>query len=460
MGRDKPPSGPRWILAPEAAVAGELGRALLQAAILPVHLFDYSARREALRAELLADLRAEPAFAPDEIPLAAARKLPRRPLRVFLSCAEASGELHALHLLDALRTLLQARGLPPPEVIGLGGSRLAHAGVRLSGMPVQRAAMGFDGLATSLPYYLGLLRGAARTFATAPPDVCAAVDSPALHVPLLRMARRFRVPAVHFVAPQHWGWAPWRAAAYGRGVDRVLTILPFEPAWFSRRGIATVHVGHPLLDALPPREDPAPEPRPLLALLPGSRAGVIERNLPWMLRVARRLRARLPGLEVAVAHDDELQARALRERLRAAGAEPGVRVEQGLHPLLARAGAALSVSGTVLLDVLHQRVPAVVIYRLRSARQMWMYRRLLTAPWFASPNLLAGREVFPERCFRGDGPLDEVVELLLTALTDTQWRRRCLEGMERAAQRLGPPGACRRAAVQVLAAAAEGHPGS
>jgi lipid-A-disaccharide synthase len=445
-------ASPRRGPAPGVAVAAELLRALGSLALLPPRLFDYAMTSEAQRAELLADLERAPSSAPSSHAGRDVAWRPTKPVHLFLSCAEASGELHALHFAAAFRAELARRGAPPPRISGLGGARLEAANVSLVGRPVDRAAMGFGAVLSALPFYLELLKGAARHLRDERPDLCVFVDSPALHVPLGRIARRYGIPVVHFVAPQHWGWAPWRARGYRTAVDRALTILPFEPSWFARRGVPAVHVGHPLLDALDGVASTRPsEASAALVLLPGSRAGVVDRNLPWMLRVLARLRDRHPELEVVLPHaHPELEPR-IREHLRAARAEEWVRVDlRDLHLALATARAAFSVSGTVLLDLLHHRLPTVVVYRLGSAVQPWLKRQLLTAPWFASVNLLAGREVLPELCFAGDGHLERAEELVERALFDERWRAQCLAGLDEAAARLGPPGACARAAVEAL----------
>jgi lipid A disaccharide synthetase len=141
----------------------------------------------------------------------------------------------------------------------------------------------------------------------------------------------------------------------------------------------------------------------------------------------------------------------LRAEVARAGAADLVRIEAGeLHGALRRARAAFSVSGTVLLDLLHHDVPATVVYRLGSRFAAEGKEHFLTAPWFASVNLLAGREVVPEFCFAGEGPRAEAVAALERCLDDGPWRRRCLDGLDLAALRLGPPGACERAAGQLL----------
>jgi lipid-A-disaccharide synthase len=278
------------------------------------------------------------------------------------------------------------------------------------------------------------------------------VDSPALHVPLGRIARRAGARVAHFVAPQHWAWGAWRARGYAGAVDRTLALLPFEPDWFARRGVAVRHVGHPLLESLDARRPAFDDPRRTqLALLPGSRASVIDHNLPWMLDVLRELRARRGELEVVLAHAERRHEARLREHVARAGAQDWVQLELGdLHAALARARAAFSVSGTVLVDLVHQRLPTVVVYRLGSRAARALYGQLYFAPWFALPNLVAGREVFPEFGFIGDGPRGAVLAALERALDDGPTRRAALRDLDGVAAALGPSGVCERAADALL----------
>ncbi len=434
------------------AVAREIVRAVAGAAGAPLDLLHHFLVNDVLRAHGREDLAA---FAPP-VEAPAVPPLPFRPLRIFVSAAEASGEMHAESLVRALRALARDAGAPEPEIRAFGGGRLRALSVETLGDPVARAAMGLSGHSKSLPYYAGLLEVLARELERFRPDVFVPVDSPALHVPMAHIAQRAGVPVVHFVTPQYWAWAPWRVAGYRRAVDRALTILPFEPAWFARHGIDARHVGHPLLDVLPPRERrPERDIGRMLVLLPGSREGVAERNLPWMLGEARRLAERVGDLDVVVAQADERLLDRIRPHL-AASPVPARIVVGELHATLASARAALSVSGTVLIDLLHQRLPAVVVYRLRHRRESWMARHLLTLPWFASPNLLAGREIYPEFCFRGEGS-GAIGAALERCYNDALWRQECVRGLERAAARLGPPGASERAARHALEVAVLGR---
>jgi len=459
-----PPTGRRQLThaigpSPRVAVWSETLRALGAFAIAPLHAASFILRRKALMAAVLRDLehvptvrdpRDDPDYGPES-----QDALPDRPLKIFISCAEPSGETHGLNLVRAIREEVAQRSLPEPEFLGLGSARLADLGVRTVGNPVGKAAMGVSPL-RALPFYSRLLRNAAAALQAERPDVCIPVDSPALHVPLGRIAHRYGVPVAHFVTPQYWGWAPWRVGGYRQAVDLALTILPFEASWFERHSVTSRHVGHPHLDEL--REIPQGDAseRETLVLLPGSRASVIDRHLPWMLVAAARVRLDVPDVKIVIPHERKDLAGSLERHLAAAGAADWVQLSPGgLHTELARARVALSVSGTVLIDLLHHRVPSVVIYRLGNAVSVAISRLILTVPWFSSLNLLAGREIAPEFSFHGSGPLEEVAGHLVRLLQDERERQRAGAALDEAAARLGPEGATVRAARYALAVAAQ-----
>lgn len=440
---------------PASAARRELARALKDLALWPLRLAALAFERDALAAELSRDvLSAAPLpVEPEPAPL------PERPLRLFVSCGEPSSEAHAVRLVERLRARTADGGAPAPELWGLGGPRLGRAGVELVADPTSRATIAGQGAARDVRFYRDLLERAARLLREGAIDAFVPVDAPALHVPLAHVARRYGVPTVHFVTPQYWAWGAWRVRAYRRVVDRALAIFPWEPAWFARHGARATYVGHPQVDALAALPPPPGEPgRNALVLLPGSRRGEIETHLPWMLRALAPLRATFPALEVLVAQTGDEHAALIGEQILA---EPGVQLSVGdLHGTLGRARCALAVSGTVLVDLLHHRLPAVVVYSVRGAVRSRLTPFVVHTPWFASPNMLAGEEVLPEFYFRAgeDGPLAEVGDALARCYNDADWRARCRMGLDRAARRIGPPGATDRAAGHVLAAALRGAP--
>lgn len=465
-GESRSSRDPRVLRRARWRVRRELARALFDVALLPLRLFAFTLEAPALRRELRGYMGSTPAFPPEPGGHGLLAWPTGRPLRVFLSWAEASGELHALELKERMVRRAREAGAPPPRFTALGSRARESSDLRIVGAPADRAAMGLQAVLGAVPYYLGLLRDAAAELEAGEHDVCVMVDSPALHVPLGRLARSAGVPVVHYVAPQYWGWAPWRVGAYRKAVDRALSILPFEPPWFERRGVPAVHVGHPILDALegvPSGDERAllregtVAPPPTLALLPGSRRSVLDRNLPVMLRVAAQLRRTEPELEVILPHGLEEVRGWAAPHLEAAGAVDWVRIETGdLHGSLARCRAALSVSGTVLLDLLHARLPTVVLYATANRFEGFLGKHLLLTPWFASVNLLAGRKLLPEFGFAGEGPSEAILEALRGCYNDGPDRDRILAGLAETARRLGPPGAAERTVGHVLEVAASG----
>lgn len=432
------------------AVRGELARAGGNALLLPVRAAGFLARAPGLRRDMAGALAAHAEV--EDAPLPAA--LPARPLRLFVAAAEASGERHSVRLIETLRSELARLGAPAPEILAWGGTRTADLGVERLGDPLARAAMGLDPL-RSLPFYVRLLEDTGARLTAFQPDLCIPVDSPALHVPLCRVLARAGLATLHLVAPQYWAWAPWRVRAYRPAVTRALTILPFEKAWFAARGVAAAHVGHPALDGLPPAPPPDDPARRTLVLLPGSRSSVIARNLPWMLARAAELLERHPGLELVLPHEDRARGAELEQHLARSPVAGRVRLALGdLHGELARARAALAVSGTIQIDLLHHRLPTAVLYRVDGAFGSLVARHLLTVPWFSVVNLVAGAPVFREACFHGDGPRAEFLAELELALFDGPWRAAKVRALDAAARRLGPPGAVLRATHHALDLAA------
>lgn len=430
-----------------ALVLIELARALGAVLALPLRAAWYLWNRASIAAAVRRDLD-HPASIDEDPQLPATT----RRLTIFVSCAEPSAETHGVHLVRELRAELARLGAPAPRFLGLGSPRLAAEGVELVGDPLSHAVLGVTGVLRSVPFYLKLLKTAVVAMREAQVDLFVPVDAPALHVPLARMARKSGFAVVHFVAPQYWGWAPWRVHGYRSAVDKALTILPFEPPWFERARVATAHIGHPHLDALPEeRHSGEPGDGRTLALLAGSRPSVVRRHLPWMLELLRGLREEYPGLRVVLPHARPELGALLEELVAESGAAEWVEPRIGeLHPALLEVDGVFSISGTVLIDLLHHRLPAVVVFRV-GRLESWMYPRMLAVPWFSSPNLLAAEEIYPEFCVGPDGESEAVLTALRRLVSDAGWRGRCRTRLERAANRLGPPGATRRAAVQALA---------
>lgn len=317
---------------------------------------------------------------------------------IIVTAFEPSGDNHAAPVIAALR----ARA-PSLRIVGWGGPAMAAAGAEIIGETVSGGAMGFQALAR-VRIVRRARRELARWLGREQVRLHLAVDSPAANFPLARVSRRAGARVVHLVAPQLWAWGPWRAARLRRTTDLVLCLLPFEEAWFSARRIPARFIGHPRMAREPVRAfsnqaaEALPGGHPRLGLFPGSRMQEVRANLPLMLEVVARLRqsTRDPAVIIAAASP---RLAALIEEIRS---ERGARRDPSTHIVIGESDAvaawcdaALTVSGTMSLDLARIGAPMVGIYRT-SAFSLILSRLLLRVPDRLLPNLVAGARIVPE----------------------------------------------------------------
>ncbi|MGQ9589758.1 MAG: lipid-A-disaccharide synthase [Planctomycetota bacterium] len=377
-------------------------------------------------------------------------------MRIFVSAAERSGDLHAANLVREV-----ARRDASVRFEGFGGELLAGAGCDVREDLVGLASMGVGFLRHLSRYFRALLRFQ-RALAEARPAAAIFVDSPGLHFLFARIARWRRVPAIAYICPQIWAWGPWRRARVLRYADLLLAVLPFEEALWANPRVPVRYVGHPLADdlALVP-EDAGTRLRERLGigpgervvgLLPGSRRREIEELLPVFLRILRGLRKRgaecralvscfLPEMRPFV--EGHLSSSPFR-----ADVVPG-----DSRALIRASDFALVASGTASLEAAYFEKPMVVLYPARRWER-WAYGLMAVTPRFALPNILGfgiagGEPVVPERLTSGAGE-EELAELAGGLLAEGETRERTVERLRALKRRFLEPGATRRAADAVL----------
>lgn len=370
-------------------------------------------------------------------------------MRVFLSTADASGDMHAAALVEALRK----RALEL-DVFGLGGSALAAVGFRQVVPQSELAIAGLVEVLGSLPRVLGAYTRLRRALSEAPrPDLAIFVDSPDLNLPLAAVAKRSGVPVLYYIAPQVWAWRPGRVRKLARRTDAVAVIFPFEEPILRAAGVNARFVGHPLVDRLATfsrgrsrdelaRElglDPA---RPVLGLLPGSRHNEVERNWPVLLETARLLRASLPELQVQLVVASTLQAEHFET-------PDWLRVVRGRsHDAMAVSTCLISAAGTATVEAALLGVPLVVAH-VTSPLTFELARRIARVPSSCMVNLIAGAGVVPERIQAHARPA-ALAAVVARLLRDPVAREEMRARLAEAVAMLGPPGAAERVADLAL----------
>jgi lipid-A-disaccharide synthase len=375
---------------------------------------------------------------------------------VFVSCGEPSGDLYAGALAEHLRTLD-----PGVRITGFGGERLAAAGASLVGDYHGLAVTGLVEALRVLPRSYEMYRRLVRAAREQRPDVFVAIDFPDFNFRLAAAVRRLGVPIVYYIPPQLWAWRSGRMKTLKALADRILVIFPFEPKIYQDAGTPATFVGHPLAElakTTSPRAsflasvglDPD---RPVVALLPGSRANEVAQILPTIVDALPRIRAAVPGTQFLLARAPGL-ADALLAPL-SASPVPITVVEGRSDDVLASSNAVVMASGTATVQAAIHECPMVIVYRVAPLSYA-IGRRFVHVDTFGMVNLVAGTRVAPELI--QDGFTAEAVAVeTIRLLTDEAARASMVRSLREVKARLGGHGASRRAAEAVLEAAR--HPG-
>jgi len=390
-------------------------------------------------------------------------------VKVMISCGEPSGDLYA----GALVRALAARD-PELQAFGLGGERLAAAGARLVADFHGLSVTGLTEALKVLPRSWATYRQLVAAARDERPDVLVLVDYPDFNFRLMRAVKALGVPIVYYISPQLWAWRAGRMRTMKALVDRVLVIFPFEEAIYHGEGVDVAFVGHPLLEMVAPSADrptlarrfgldPA---RPVVALLPGSRANELERLGPILADARARIAARVPGAQFLVARAPHLADRWFAAFEEAGAAAPVSRpsasggdrrdlgpvptriVEGQTDDVLSVSDVVLTASGTATVQTAMHGKPMVVLYRL-SPLTYRLGKPLAKVDMYAMVNLIAGRRVVRE-LIQDECTVEAVADEAVSLLTDAAKRDAMSRALAEVKAALGGPGASGRAADAVV----------
>ena len=377
-------------------------------------------------------------------------------MRVMLSCGEASGDLYAGALVDALRAIE-----PAIDVFGLGGERFAAAGGRVVGDYRGLAVTGLLEAVRVLPDSYAMYRRLVRAAREQRPDVLVALDFPDFNFRLMASIKRLGVPVVYYVSPQLWAWRPGRMQTMKALVDRVLPIFPFEEALYRAEGIDVQFVGHPLVELAHARETRddltrrlgLDTTRPIVALLPGSRPNEVHRIVPVLAAAVPRIASAVVGTQFLVARAPHLPESNFLP-FHASGAPVRV-VDGATDDVLAASDAVITASGTATVQTALHGKPMVVVYRLSPVTYK-LGKPLVRVSMFSMVNLVAGERIV-EELIQDDCTPDRVAAETVDLLTNHERVADMKEQLAVVRERLGGAGASARAAAAILDVARRGR---
>lgn len=372
-------------------------------------------------------------------------------MKYFIIAGEASGDLHAAHLMKALH-----ERDPKAEIRCYGGDMMRAEGGELLCHYRELAYMGFIPVLLHLPQILRGMSRCKKRISEWQPDAVVLVDYPGFNLKIASYVHRKAIcPVYYYISPKIWAWKEYRIKNLRRDVDRLFSILPFEVDYFSHRHHYDIsYVGNPTVDEVAAYQAIHGTPQPdgcTIALLPGSRRQEIADNLSRMLQAVSPIVAN-GNYRLVIAAAPSIPHDFYESILSASGIgrENISLVEGRTYEVLSHAAAALVTSGTATLETALFGVPQVVCYYLACGRLMSFLRRhVLKVPYISLVNLVCGREVVPELV--ADGMTAKSVRShLLSILPGGPAREPMLRGYNLMRSRLGEPGAPQRAAEEIV----------
>ncbi|MGA7966121.1 MAG: lipid-A-disaccharide synthase [Gammaproteobacteria bacterium] len=370
---------------------------------------------------------------------------------IGLVAGETSGDRLGATLIAEIR-----ERLPQARFVGMTGPAMRAASCHSLADINELSVMGLTEILAHLPRLLSLRRRLISGLLNEHPDIVIGIDSPDFTLGLERRCRAAGLRTAHYVSPSVWAWRPRRVRTVARAAELVLCLLPFEPDCYRGVDVRAEFVGHPLAGELSPR--PAAAARetlglraagPVLAVLPGSRGSELTRLLPPFLGAAAELSRMRPDLQVVIPVARP-ELRPLVET--ACGEYPGLSpllLDGQAHEAVSAADAVLVASGTATLETLLLDRPMVVAYRM-APLSAWLLLRagLLRTPYFALPNLIAGRGIVPELAQR-EASVDKITASLAPLLDGGKAREAQLAAFDQVREALGR-GSARHAADLII----------
>lgn len=315
--------------------------------------------------------------------------------KAVIVTGELSGELHAVHL---VRAVTAAIGM---EFSGMGSTRLSDAGVKLVHDYRDISLTGLSEVFFKAGHIWKAYFSLTRHLRETKPDLLILVDFPGFNLRIARAAKRLGIPTVYFIPPQIWAWRENRVKQIKSWIDLVLCILPFEEALYREHHVPAKYIGHPFLHTVKPTYTAEafrsmfaiPEDARVIAIMPGSRQNEARKHMPVLMEIVRRLQGKLGRLTVLLPVADTMDEAFFAPFIR--GLDGMITIKGLPYDCLAHSDAAVIASGSATLEAAVLGVPSVVLYKISSLSYL-VARMVVRVSHISLPNIIAGREVFPE----------------------------------------------------------------
>lgn len=374
-----------------------------------------------------------------------------QPLTVMVSAGEASGDAHAAHALQALQQIA-----PGVQCFGMGAGQLEAAGTELIVDCRDLAVIGIVDVLLNYPKFMKRLALLRQTMTQRKPDVLLLVDYPDFNLKLAETACKLGIPVLFYISPKVWAWRAGRIKRISRLVSHMAVLFPFEVEIYERAGVPVTYVGNPVVaDAVSDftlsqarSHFQLETDKPVVSLLPGSRTGEINRNLPAMLATARLIAQQQPDCQFLLPIAPTLEAAFINDSIGDDAPKHLSVVSGDSRHAMRAADVALVASGTATLETALMGTPMVVMYIINPLNYAIM-KRLICIPDISLVNIVAGKRIVPEYVQHEATPEAMALDVL-SLMQDGERRQLMLADLLEMKTRMGDSGASERVAKLVV----------
>ena len=340
---------------------------------------------------------------------------------ILFSAGEASGDQHAANMFLELK-----KHQPDLKGFGMGSAKMAQAGIDIR---YDSAGIAVIGVVEVLKHY-GEIRRALKLMQqlvlTERPDLLVCVDYKEFNLKLARFAKQHGIKVLFYVSPQVWAWRPGRVKTYGKAIDMMAVIFPFETAYYDAENVPVRYVGHPSVDKVHANYSRAEnclrfdlnEHKAIIGLLPGSRANEIKRLLPVMLMAAEQLQTELTDVQFILPQADSITDNLLNEYLSTSACNITV-IKNQPYEVMQCCDVIMTTSGTATLEVALMTIPMVITYKLATITY-WLGRCLVNTPFIGLPNIVLGKLAIKE-LIQHDATPEHIVREIKRILQDKSY---------------------------------------
>ncbi len=367
--------------------------------------------------------------------------MPAKTFTVAFSAGEASGDQHAAAMFKEMQTLC-----PALKGVGMGSSQMAAAGIDLT---YDSSAIAVIGVIEVIKHYPEIRRALMRMqtlLIKKKPDLLVCVDYKEFNFKLARFAKQHGIKVLFYVSPQVWAWRAGRVKKYGKVIDLMAVIFPFETAYYEAENIPVRYVGHPSVDKVhlhyskheALRQFTLSATAPVVGLLPGSRTNEINRLLPVMLAAATLLQQRNRTLQFVLPQANSISDELISNYVRTSTLPIAI-IKGTPYEVMQCCDAVMTTSGTTTLELALLTIPMVICYKLAPITY-WLGKRLIKIPFIGLPNIIANKAIIKE-LIQHEATAENLAEEIWQLLTNTDYANTQREELRYVKEQLGNGGA-------------------